>query len=130
MTRIDSDERDPRSYDIIGAALAVHRALGFGFLELVYQEAFAVELAHREIPYVREATLPIFYRDAPLVSHYKADFICFGSIIVELKALSRLSSLEHAQTLNYLKASRLNVALLINFGGASLEYKRIIFSAP
>jgi GxxExxY protein len=128
MTQMNADERDPRTYAIIGAAMEVHRELGSGFFEPVYREALAIELTHREVPHTRETPLPIFYRGTPLTTHYKADFICFGAIIVELKALTRLSSLEHAQTLNILKASHLTLAPLINFGGASLEYKRIIRS--
>jgi GxxExxY protein len=87
-----------------------------------------LELRQRDIPFEREAVLPIHYRSVTLTATYRADFICFGELIVELKALSRLSGTEEAQTINYLKAAKLQRALLINFGGASLEHKRLIFN--
>jgi len=128
MTQMSADERDPDSFAIIGAAMAVHTALGSGFLEPVYQEALGIECHHQNIPYAREVTLPIFYRNEPLNAHYKADFVCFGTLIVELKAQSRLTSSDDAQVLNYLKASRFQRALLFNFGAPRLEYKRLIHS--
>lgn len=122
------DAGDPRTYAIIGAAMEVHRQLGCGFLEPVYQEALALELAAREIPFLREIELPIFYRGQRLTCYYKADFICFERIIVELKALGRLGNVEDAQLLNYLKATGYELGLLINFGSTSLEYKRRILT--
>ncbi len=130
MTQIDADKetRDPETYAIIGAAMAVHGELGCGFLEAVYQEALELEFRSRAIPNVREKELRIMYRSAPLNTHYKADFICFDSIIVELKALSSISGTEEAQVLNYLKASGLHKALLINFGTTRLKYKRLVLN--
>jgi GxxExxY protein len=124
----DTDKRDAQTFAVIGAAMAVHSELGHGFLEPVYQEAFAFELRQRGISFEREAVLPIHYRDVALTAIYRSDFICFGDLIVELKALSKLSGIEEAQVINYLKAAKLQKALLINFGAPSLEYKRLIFN--
>lgn len=123
-----SDDRDPRTFALIGAAMEVHRRLGHGFLEAVYQEAFAVELRARNLPFAREVQFPIRYRDTVLAPVYRADFVAYDRIIVELKALGRLTGVEEAQTLNYLKASGLTLALLFNFGAPSLEYRRLIFT--
>ena len=83
----------------------MRRQLGCGFLESVYQEAMAWELTAREIPYRREVEIPVFYRDEMLSASFRADFLCFESVIVELKALASLSGVEEAQVINYLEAT-------------------------
>ncbi len=108
--------RDPKTFAIIGAAMEVHREMGCGFLERVYQESLAVELAIRKIPFQREIELPVQYKGQPLDAIYKPDFICYESVIVETKALSLITGLEAAQLLNYLKITGYKVGLLINFG--------------
>src|SRR5712672_1964220 len=111
---------DPQTYAIIGAAMEVHREMGHGFLEAVYQEALAAELTSRQIPFQREAPLQVKYKNQPLACAYKADFICLGEILVELKAIEHLGNPEKAQVINYLNATRFTRALLINFGSPSL----------
>jgi len=126
METTSADHVDAQTYAIIGAAMEVHRALGAGFLEGVYQEALAIEFATRAIPHKCQAPLKIFYRGTELTTHYKADFVCHDHIIVELKAQTRLTSADQAQVVNYLKASRLDRGLLLNFGTSSLEHKRLL----
>ena len=115
-----------KSYNIIGACMAVHRELGSGFLEAVYQEALALELKERGIPYTQEEKLEVYYKEHTLQQYYIADFICYDSIVLELKALSSLESTHYAQVLNYLKVTDLSLGLLVNFGAKSLETKRIV----
>jgi GxxExxY protein len=115
-------------YAIIGAAMEVHRNKGFGFAEPVYQECMEIELAMRDLPAIPQKEMPIFYKGRQLKKTYIADFVGYGKIIVELKALVRLTEREEAQVINYLKASGFEVAILINFGAPSLEWKRIVLT--
>jgi GxxExxY protein len=108
---------------VIGAAIEVHKILGPGFLESVYEEAFAIELELRRISYKRQHSIDIFYK-GKLAKHFVCDFLIQDVVVVELKALSQLGDIEKAQVLNYLKATKLPVGLLLNFGTRSLEYKR------
>lgn len=111
---------------ILQAAFAVHGTLGCGFLEKVYQEALAIELSAMDISFEREKHIRISYRGQQLNTDYIADFIVEGKVIVELKALAALETVHEAQTINYLKATGLKVALLINFGERSLRYRRLV----
>ena len=118
---------DQRTFKIIGAAFEVHKELGSGFLEAVYQEALAREFTTQDIPHKSQPIVEIKYKGKPLEKKYQPDFICYEDIIVEIKALTKLSGIEEAQIINYLKATGLKVGLLINFGSKSLEYKRLVY---
>lgn len=118
---------DQQTYDIIGAAMAVHRELGCGFLEQVYRAAFAIELKERGIPHVKELRLPIRYREHLLPVMYRVDFVCYDEILVEVKALPVIGPIEQAQAINYLKAARRVRGLSINFGATSLQHRRVVF---
>src|SRR5258707_9508940 len=100
MILTDRPERDPRTYAIIGAAMEVHKQLGCGFLEAVYQEALAIEFAKRDISSKREVRLPIHYKGQLLSTVYCVDFICLDAVIIELKALAHMSGIEEAQVIN------------------------------
>ena len=128
ITQMNTDifKRDERTYKIIGAAIAVHSELDCGFLEAVYQEALTLEFQARGIPFEREKELPLYYRGNKLKTFYKADFLCFDSVIVEIKALDKTTSKEEAQVINYLKAPSLKKALLLNFGTTALKFKRFV----
>ena len=123
-----TDHRDEQTYDIIGAAMEVHRELGSGFLEAVYQDALVIELKLRGIQFERERLLPVHYKGSLLPSFYRADFVCFGEVVVEIKSLAALLGIHEAQTINYLKATGLQRALLFNFGTVALQHKRLIRS--
>ena len=116
-------------YAIIGAAMEVYNNLGPGFLEAVYQEAMEIEIASKKIPVLPEQKLYIDYKGKPLKKYYEADLICYEKIIVEIKAIDKLTSREEAQILNYLKATGMRVGILVNFGAhQNLEWKRMVFT--
>src|SRR4051795_626517 len=119
-------QKDPETFAIIGAAMEVHRELGRGFLELVYQTALALEFQERGIPFKAELALPIRYKDKLLTCAYRADFLCFESVLIEMKAIATLTGADEAQLINELKATGLPRGLLLNFGADSLEHKRIV----
>jgi len=116
---------------IIGAAFEVHKFLGNGFQEVIYQRALAFELAQVGLAFAREIEQHIFYKGLTKpIGTRRADFVVEGKVLVELKAVSVLEDAHIAQTLNYLKAYRLEVGLLINFGSKSLVFKRLVHSQP
>ena len=115
------------SYNIIGAAFEVYNKLGHGFLEAVYQDCLELELQKRGIPYEREKEIKIFYDGIELKHTYRADFVCYDKIIVELKAMSALEDAHHAQVYNYLHATGYKLGILLNFGCSDgLEKDRIV----
>ena len=114
------------SFKIIGICMNIHSIMGHGFLEAVYAEVLEKEFIKNNIPYQREVRLDLFFNGEKLDKKYKADFVCFGDIILEIKTVSFLHENFTRQTLNYLKATNKKLGLLINFGEKSLKYKRII----
>ena len=114
------------SYKILGAAFAVHRELGCGFLERVYQDALEYEFRERGIPYEREKKIQIMYKGKLLGEPYRADFVCYGKIIIELKAVKTLEDTHYAQVLNYLKATKMKLGILVNFHDTFIVPKRIV----
>jgi GxxExxY protein len=115
------------TYEIIGLCMEVHKILGSGFNEIVYKDAIMIETELREFCATREKKFEIVYKNITLPHCFFADFVFFDEIIVEIKSVDTISDEHIAQTLNYLKASGCKVALIINFGTKSLEYKRLIF---
>ena len=129
MTQIEGTGKGPsdsQTYAIIGAAMEVHRVLGSEFLEPVYQAALEEEFARRSIPHAREIELSINYKGTILPVRYRADFVCFEDILVELKAVSRLTPRDDSQIINYLLASEFPRGLLFNFGFKSLQFRRFV----
>ena len=113
------------SYQIVGAAMEVHRVLGPGFFEAVYEAALAHELRSRGIRFERQKRLPVYYK-GQLVGDYVADLVVEDQVILELKAISKFNSVHEAQAHNYLAATGLRLAILLNFGASSLQQKRIV----
>ena len=120
--------RDQKTYAIIGAAMEVHKELGCGFLEAVYQEGLEREFTIEQIPFKAQPIIQIRYKGQPLNKTYQPDFVCYEEILVEIKAISGLTGLEEAQLINYLKAADLKIGLLLNFGAKSLEHKRLAYN--
>jgi len=121
---------EDQTFQIIGACMEVHKQLGNGFLESVYEEALEREFIKRNIPYLRQHKLSLFYDGKPMDKYFKADFLCYQSIILEIKAVSFLIKDMQKQTINYLHSSNMQVGLLINFGESSLKWKRFINTPP
>ena len=117
---------DQRTYKVIGAAMEVHKELGCGFQEAVYHEALEKEFGTQNIPFTSQPVVKLSYKGKVLRKTHQPDFVCFSDVLIEIKALSYMSGAEEAQLLNYLKATGLEIGLLLNFGGKSLEYKRFI----
>jgi GxxExxY protein len=114
-------------FRIVGAAIEVHKELGSGFLEAVYQEALELELTQRSIPFCAQAELNINYKGTRLQKKYCADVVCFEKIVIELKSVQKIGSVEEAQLVNYLKVTGLKVGIIINFGSyGKLEWKRFV----
>ena len=114
-------------YAIIGAAMQVYNTLGSGFLEAVYQEALEIEFQKRNIPYEREKELKITYREVELKQTYRADYVCYGKIIVELKAVHELDDVHRAQVINYLHITQCKLGILLNFGHPDeLQFERLV----
>ena len=122
--------RSQESYNITGAAMYVYNTLGPGFLEAVYQEALAIEFSKRGIPFQREKELKVYYDGHELKQTYRADFVCYDDIIVEIKAVGDLDSTHRSQVYNYLKATRCQLGLLYNFGHShTLQQERKLMYA-
>ena len=121
---------EEETYKIIGACMTVHKHLGNGFLESVYQEALERELAKSKIPFERQKKLVVYYDGLKLNKYFVADFVCYDKIILEIKAVSFLAQSIKQQVINYLKSTDLEVGLLINFGEKSLTWKRFINTTP
>ncbi len=119
---------DSRTFSIIGAAMEVHRTLGCGFLEAFYRDALAIEFGLRSIPFDSEVACGVDYKGHHLRGHYRIDFVCYQAVIVEVKARAITGPGEEAQVLNYQATTGHQVALLLNFGGSTLDYRRFVLS--
>ena len=128
IIRASPSVRDTETYQVIGAAMEVHRNLGATFLEPVYHQALAVEFSLRNIPFEREVAFRVHYKGVCLARHYRVDFLCFRQVLVELKATERLGPHDVSQLINYLAVSRMGRGLLLNFGSLQLEYRRFVHS--
>jgi GxxExxY protein len=116
------------SYQIIGKCMEVHNELGHGFLEVVYKDALELLFRQSKIIFEREKEYEVYFKEVLLPHKFYADFVVFDTIILEVKAVSNLTDMHIAQTINYLKVSGNRLGLLVNFGKGSLEYKRLIFN--
>ena len=118
--------RDEQTFAVIGAAMAVHRELGPGFLESAYGDALEMEFMERNIPFEREKLIHIYYKGKPIKTYYQADFVCFGNLVLELITVDAIADIHKAQLIHYLKATKTNKGLLINFKSKSLQYERFV----
>jgi GxxExxY protein len=116
------------SFKIIGACMKVHRTLGPGFLEAVYEEALEKEFLNQKIPFKKQVKLELYYENQKLNKQYRADFVCYDAIILEIKAVNLIPVAFYAQLKNYLKCTNAELGMLINFGTSSLTYKRVLNS--
>lgn len=128
MDSIDKIVYKEESFKIIGACMKVHRSLGAGFLEAVYEEALEKEFQIQNIPFKKQVKLELFYENQKLKKQYRADFVCYDTIILEIKAVAQIPIVFNAQLKNYLKCTKMELGMLINFGTPSLTYKRILNS--
>ena len=112
------------THKIIGCAMQVHNTLGNGFQEIIYQRALAIEMSFNGISYEREMEMPVFYREEQIGTR-RVDFFVEGCVMVELKAIEKIEDVNKAQAINYLEAFNIADGLLINFGGLSLDFKRL-----
>jgi len=129
MTRMDANTElllKDEAYAIVGAAMEVHSHLGSGFLEAVNGDALAIEMSSRGIPFQREVPLSVNYKGTALGHTYRADFIAWNQVILELKAVKCISDTEKAQVIHYLKATGHTLALLLNFGAPKLDWARLV----
>ncbi|PKP11124.1 MAG: GxxExxY protein [Bacteroidetes bacterium HGW-Bacteroidetes-3] len=126
MDSIDKIVYKEESFKIIGACMKVHRSLGAGFLEAVYEEALEKEFQIQNIPFKKQVKLELFYDNQKLKKQYRADFVCYDTIILEIKAVVKIPIVFYAQLKNYLKCTNMELGMLINFGTPSLTYKRIL----
>jgi GxxExxY protein len=127
---VETSRKTPEEFNdctsrIIGCAMRVHSALGNGFQEVIYQRALEIELASEGLGFVREMEMPIFYKEVQIGTR-RVDFFVEGEIMVELKAITELEDVHLAQGINYLEAYNMKTGLLINFGGKSLQFKRLL----
>src|SRR3989339_1838564 len=119
-------DRDIRTHAIIGAEMEVHRIVGPGHLEAVYQECLEIEFTLRDIPFISQPRLEIFYKEQKLKKYYVPDFIVYNQVVVEIKAEQSMTKIDEAQLINSLIISRHNTGLLLNFGEESFRYKRFV----
>jgi GxxExxY protein len=119
--------QNEESFQIIGVCMEVHNQLGSGFSEIVYKDAIELEFHERNIPFEREQKFNVNYKGAILPHSFYADFVVFETVILEVKAVSELSESFYGQTINYLKVSGNQLALIMNFGQNRLDYKRVVY---
>ena len=117
---------EEETYKILGACIQVHKKLGCGFSAPIYREALAKELTAANIPYVQKKKLPVFYKGTPLKDCFEADFVCYDTIILEIKSLGTIPQNLKQQVLQFLKATQLQIGYLVNFGEQQLTWKRYI----